>query len=746
MLEHSRWRLLPYLAALAVVAFTYVWTTTSNNLSWNWDREQTDYYNLLVHGFLKGRLSLGVEVRPELLHVPDPDDPAQRPEGTELHEASLYRGRYYIYNGVVPAALLLLRFRLVTGFDLPLPVASLGFALGGSVVALLLLADMRRRYFPRSGPLISLLLAVAFGFVSCAPVLLRRSSMYDLPILSGSCFALAALACFYAALQNERRRLPWLTAASICGGLAIGSRPTYLFALVGMLAAYPLFFRNTSGAPIGRRHAVRVWMAAVIPLAVIGAGLAWYNYARFGRVTEFGLSYILSGVYESKIEHFRLRYAPWNLFTYLFAPGEWGRYFPFYHEVAITLPLPRQHYGMDHPFGLLVNLPFLWLAPFAACGAVERRFRRAFLITAAWTGAVVGALLLCFYAAMARYLGDFAAPFGLVATIGGMAVVERAPAGWRRRMSGTLVAGLALASIFSVFVFSAQLYDRLRQENPSGEAALARVADAPVHWLEAWHGRPVGPIILRVVFPSRAGEAEELVRTGWTDQTDRVLVAYPDPAHVPFEYEHAGAPIVRSEPLLVDRSREHVIRIAMGSLDPAASWSGYDEWTNEQRIRERRWLDVAIDGRPLIESYQRFYPASRGTVVVGGAKDTGSFSGRIVSVAREPLTKPPVTALASPGNQLIAPVGGVWRLAVRFPAGKRGTRDPLIVSGETGRGDFLAVEDLGPGRLRFMLDHWENRPFSVMSGRTNPGARTGLRSRIPTTKTARGKVGENRDR
>ena len=90
------WRILPFLVAFAAAAAAYTWTTRSNNLSWNFGAEQKDYYNLLVDGFLDGHLSLKVDVPPELLRCADPYDPAKRPEGVALHDASLYRGKYYI--------------------------------------------------------------------------------------------------------------------------------------------------------------------------------------------------------------------------------------------------------------------------------------------------------------------------------------------------------------------------------------------------------------------------------------------------------------------------------------------------------------------------------------------------------------------------------------------------------------------------------------------------------------------------
>jgi len=46
------------------------------------------------------------------------------------------------------------------------------------------------------------------------------------------------------------------------------------------------------------------------------------------------------------------------------------------------------------------------------------------------------------------------------------------------------------------------------------------------------------------------------------------------------------------------------------------------------------------------------------------------------------------------------------RMKVIFPEGRRDGREPLVVTGEAGRGDFLFVEYLDGGLVRFGLDHW----------------------------------------
>src|SRR3954471_136744 len=83
-------------AGLIVLAFD-VWTVRSSGDPWHFGRKQNDYYNLLLDGWTSGQLSLKVDVPEALLNLRDPYDPQLRPAGVGLHDASFYRGKYYLY-------------------------------------------------------------------------------------------------------------------------------------------------------------------------------------------------------------------------------------------------------------------------------------------------------------------------------------------------------------------------------------------------------------------------------------------------------------------------------------------------------------------------------------------------------------------------------------------------------------------------------------------------------------------------
>jgi hypothetical protein len=705
-----------FLAAFSLLTLFYAWTCLSDGQTWGWGRPQTDHYNLLVHGFLKGHLYLDEEVPKALLDCADPYDPALRPPGAGLHDASLYQGHYYIYHGVAPAALVLLPFRLLSGTDLPLGAAVWLFATAALVPLLALAGSFRRRFFPGCGPGGTLLLALSLGLLNWAPVLLRRYSLYDLPIASGQCFGLAAFYALHRVILSRERRVLWLGLSSLCWGLAVASRPVYLLAPLVLLLPL-VWFRNDSRSGAWQGPRWPLLCAALLPIMGIGLGMAWYNQARFGNPLEFGVRYILSGVYESRVQHFSLRYLPWNLGAYFWAPVSWSAYFPFFGQPPLDWVKPAQHFGMDFPFGLLRHLPLLWfvvlLLPvlaFRSPHAGASKLRRV-LLPLLWICASVMAFLFCFYAAMLRYVGDFAPWLALLAVVGAMAWVD----GLARkglRWTGVLPVGAAcLASMCLAGLLSLQAYGRLSQYNPGLYSAIGDIANRPVYLLQAGSKRPsVGPLLIRLRFPAGVRPGTEELLLSDTGGSRLVLRYLPDgQACLVFRREGLSEQVGTAFPLESERQRD--LRLSLGSLFAPIDRPELASLSPAQKQRLRRTVLVHLDGSPVLQLHQ-----GMGDGIASGLySGAGGFSGEVVSSVRERLDggggMPLTDDAGDPPGTRTPDADGWVRFTVRFPAGIVGRREPLLVSGDTGRGDFLAVEYLAGNRVRLFFDHWGRSPY-----------------------------------
>lgn len=703
---------------LSLVAVVYGWCAVAGSAPWRLGEPQKDKYTLLVEGFMKGQLSLDAPVSPELLQSPNPYDPAQRKPGTSIHDASLYNGRYYIYFGVVPAVVLLLPFRAVAGFGLPLGASIFVFCLLGYLAALLLFLRIRRAFFPRAGFLSTAAAGLALGFFTFAPMLLRRHSTYELPIASGACFALFALLFLFQSLYGARWRLTALALSSLCLGLAFGSRPIYILAPLCLLPALWGWFRISREARTWRPM-LRALAAAVVPWCAVGGLLALYNYLRFGSPFEFGVSYILSGVYEAKVPHFGLGYLPYNLWAFLLTPPTVGPYFPFFGEGRIPVAAPPFHFTSDGICGVLPVLPIFAagvLLPFfkrkrlpaSLCdnGTVEPGPGAIFGATA-WLGFSVLGLMLCFCAAMSRYLGDILPAFAVLAACGLLAAEELAARSGKSLLARTLGGVTVLSSLsFSLVALLVCMLTRdgIFTWNPDTYAWVSRAANRCVATVETVVGRRHGALEFRLSFPSGLPKApEEIFRLAEVSQAPRLLIAPEGAGFARLGLSEAGLPVCWSAPLPWSRETVYRVSVESGELMPPAFHPLYEACDEAQRTFLRYRTQVSVDGVPVLWRWRK--PSLQGSARWSLAQGFG----RLESPRRRDLGAVPSLREAT-------------RLILKLPGGEAAPVERLSL--DTLPASAAALEQLvSEGSLRWRLvlkdgTQLESRSFERSAGQT----------------------------
>jgi tetratricopeptide (TPR) repeat protein len=177
-----------------------------------------------------------------------------------------------------------------------------------------------------------------------------------------------------------------------------------------------------------------------------------YNYLRFENPFEFGQRYQLAGDRQDTTTHFSLRYLWFDFCVYFLEPVRWSRQLPFAGDIA-TPKLPAGHAAIEDPFGILTNIPIVWLALAAPLAwrdrAAEARSRLRGFVAAAVALFGVCALVLClFYGTCSRYEVEFLPALVVLAVIG-IFGAERTLAG-RARGRRIFRAGWVVLLAFSV--------------------------------------------------------------------------------------------------------------------------------------------------------------------------------------------------------------------------------------------------------------------------------------------------------
>jgi len=685
---------------MAAAAWFYAWVPAAFSAQWT-SREPAGFYAELTQAFLQGQLHLARSPDPGLLSLADPYDPAQNAT-YRVNDLSYFQGRYYLYHGAAPVLTLLAPYHLVTGQYLTDYATAVLFCLGGAAFSLFLLAEVQRRLLPAAslGLLLGCGLTVTFGHGYY--LALRSPGTNQIAIASAYFFLLVSVWSAARALLTARATWPWLLAAATAFGLAIASRPNYVFASSGLLIPMGFLWRRDGSL---WTRAFRLNLAATcMPLALVVGAMLVHNYLRFGQPLEFGQRYMLGGWDQRTLGFFDLRLLAANASHYLFSPGLFDSEFPF-----VTAP-------SWHALGVLVQAPFTWLALAAGALAVSRSSPA----TAAPLRSLTGMLTLMFacnfglllllpsgndrlvqHSANARYVFDFLPLLMLLACLGALGVDHRlAGSSWHRAV-WRWAAG-ALGAVTLIFALSLDFH----QFPTESYRPLARVLNLPVHLAQRWMpGTAHGPLSLEVIFPAgRPNHAEPLVATGSDRGANLLYVIYDSPGTVRFGLVGTSMEGPVSPPIAVTYGQPHRLDIRMGSLYPSDGSPALASMGNAEVSRLKRMLRIDLDGRTVFEIPAHFFPSKPREVRVGSTSllrnyAAAEFTGRIRASGRLPI-KP--EALAQPPG----PEYGAFRLVVRFPNHKPGGTEPLLVSGVQGAGDFIYVHYVDHNQISLGLDHW----------------------------------------
>jgi hypothetical protein len=450
-------------AALAAAVFlVYAWLLSAGGMrSWYC---YTAYYDLLGDAFRHGQLHLRLRPDPALFTLADPYDPVQN-QPYRLHDALLYGGRFYFYNGPAPAVVLAglqSVYRGTVGDQHVLFAAAVALA----ALSAVLLEVLRRALYPGLPWWVLLPGVLVAALAHPLPLLLARAAIYEAALALAQVCLLAGLTALFTALcpaagvPSPAPRRGRLLAAGIFLALAACTRASLAPAVAGLacLAAWRIYRLH--------RAARQPWAAFARSVAVLAAPLVLgalahgaYNHARFGSWHEFGVRYQLAGYNVHAVTTngggLVAKYVPANFYAFTAHRPVVTPTFPY-----LTIPPVVYRGAVVHgePIaGAAWAVPYLWLAlvPVGLLlgglrrGLSEREAARDWFVLCLLTAGLVGMAPTLFLDGCAnRYLGDAAPSLLVLATLGGWEGLSRLRSrpNLRRAWLGAL-AGCTLATV-----------------------------------------------------------------------------------------------------------------------------------------------------------------------------------------------------------------------------------------------------------------------------------------------------------
>jgi len=589
---------------LSVAAF-YVWTATSSEGGWKWEAGKMEHYDQLAEGFLSGHLYLAQAPPKEMLALKDPLDPiANGPY--RLHDAALYKGRYYLYFGPVPVLTLYLPWRMVTGFGIATNLATVLFVLAGYIFSCLLLFLLLAACGIQPSPLSKRIAIAALGLCQTAPIILRRASVYETAIASAYCFFMAGM-YFLGRYVLAEKPVRWHVAlAGLFLGMTAGCRPNYAPVAALVLAAYVVYLRRSR--QLGGRALMRetFWFGG--PIAACGLLLAWYNYARFGSPLELGMTYqLVAGTSDRGISSDLSNVLP-ALYGFLVQMPVRFLHFPFL-ELSTLGPFGTAEWTTS-PDHVEPIAGILAISPLCVFGCLMpllfRRFGNQvaptarFMLIALYVSAIANLIAIIMVVAQAcqRYEMDFAPQLLLISLFLVLYLAARLDdTRFRRAAVIALVVGAA-GGAGAQAALSINSYDNmLMWRNPAGFEKLAMLFGDDQRSTR----RMVSGLSLRgdIKFSQPPlGTREAFLTSGVRGYSNAIVVQYPGMGKVRFGFFMSGKAVAYGPEIAVEPLRSYQVRFEYRSDRGAAG--------------------VLLDGNAVLDVSPTYvYPTSIGDATVG---------------------------------------------------------------------------------------------------------------------------------
>jgi hypothetical protein len=661
---------------------------------------QVWFLGLTPRGLEIGDASLSSAYTEALAHgqsylrdAPDPQHP--------LLDTSLYHGRHYMYFGIVPFVAFMVPWLKATGAA-PSPEAAIIVfsAVGYLAYAGILLLALRRGIRGVS----AILSGAAFAAIVIASgtwPLMGRPAIYEIENAAAYAFlALSLLSLAAYELREARSVLPLALAAGFAA-LAMGCRPNY-FPAVAAIACWVLF-RSWAAAQGAPRRALRA-IRTLLPMAVIGALLAYWNYHRFGDPFDFGLKHTVSEDPALARPLSSLSNVPYHLQRYTLGEPSLMRYFPFIQgqrEAAFHLSSWQE--VSNQVYGFLLLTPIVAAAVLVLLLPATNARRRLLAFSGVCAAAFFGNFLFLITVTQScyRYPADFLGPLALVAALGWIAFQEvGTPGRVLANLACFSLVAWSLAAVTCQTFSTAQTTELFDQRRPEDFRAAARPFDRVVYAIEALTHDGPRALALDLVLPGdRFGSVEPLVVVGENGAQDFLYLDYVRPGLLQVGFESTGRGGLLSNQLKVDYALPHRVELRYGSFLPPDDHPLLAGFSPEERSLARSMITVLLDGSPVIDGWAKFH-LPRGKFSIGAspfdAAFGSTFSGRILHVDH-----PLFPAKASPARWEKASYGPLVATVELLPM-PSGVFDPLLSVGLPGQGAQLLVEHLDGDKVRFV--------------------------------------------
>ena len=351
-------------------------------------------------------------------------EPAQREGISYRWDRAFYKGKYYCYFGIVPVIFIYLPVYLLTGNLINTKILALLLVIATMIMMTKLVMTIVGKWKKSVNTWV--LIVTTIGFINSSFLIysINGSRFYEVASVSALLCTLIGMDFLLNTFTKKGVKKKYLMTGALFMALAVGCRPNYI--LTSFVVA-PLVLNGLAKnggykkvenikktlvcyvKGVFSKQNIKEIVCFALPYIIIGVGLMYYNYARFGSVTEFGAKYQLT-VYDTGYYHMSdLGKLPIAIARGIFMIPNMSATFPYLSAHIDSANYVGYFYSMAY-MGILAY-PIMWLLclmPWSFKRGVAKRGYKGVAIA----GLVV-ALIMCYITtAMGgtslRYSIDFA--------------------------------------------------------------------------------------------------------------------------------------------------------------------------------------------------------------------------------------------------------------------------------------------------------------------------------------------------
>jgi hypothetical protein len=391
-------------ALLILYSGVCVYTSVSNTQK---QLSSAQYHKHLVDALIAGRTYLDYGNPEKLLTLEHPyDDQCRIANGcTEVFDWAWYKGKYYCYFGIVPAMLLYVPYKLITGDYLTDYTGVFLFSALAVILLALLWRYCVKKYMQGIRYALYLLALPTLFFASGITIMLRYPAVYSIVQCAGFMFTVAGVLLLLKSTDHEKTNYLKLFFACLCLALVFGCRPN-----IGLASLFvPVI--------LWKRRSWKLCAFVMLPYVLVAIPLCVYNYVRFESIFDFGATYNLTDlnlvVYvQQNVLGKVIRILMCSAY-YLFCPNQFSINFPFVTRMITASP--GEHISHGFVFWIydacgIINFPIVFYLSYLFKNLFNKNRPGTFyvLLTSLIIAVAIIVLNSMLAGVAARYLFDFA--------------------------------------------------------------------------------------------------------------------------------------------------------------------------------------------------------------------------------------------------------------------------------------------------------------------------------------------------